>query len=1143
MERTQPASKGQFVAFIAVAFINAFVDLGHKIVIQNTLFHTTDGQTQVILTSIVNAMILLPFIVLFTPSAWLADRFAKAKVMRRAALAAVGITSGITLSYAMGWFWTAYALTFALAAQSALYSPAKYGAIRELAGSEKLARANGWVQGATTISILLSTLLFSLWFEARKPADVESAAEILPALVPLGLMLVAGSILEYLFARSLPDITPEKPRLWNTKNYLMGVELKGSLKSVWGKQVIWLTIIGLGVFWALSQVLLVVFPAHAKSALSMSNTFEIQALMATSAIGIALGSVIAGQSRRHIELGLVPIASVLIAGCVALMPILKSPITIAANFFVLGFAGGLYLVPMNALMQFNAPKGESGRVIASNNLINNWIMVSFLGVNIALSALGLSATQQLYVLFAVAVLGALYTIVKLPQSLIRLCISAAVGLRYRVQVGGLDRLPAEGGVLMLGNHISFLDWAFLQIASPRPIRFIMDAGYYRNPFFRPIVKAFGAIPLEKGDYKEALLQAKKCLQNGEVVCIFPEGAVTATGHLLTFKRGFEQVLSGSNAIALPFYLNGLWGSQFTRTSRLRAIGAKRRDVYVQFGQPMVQSATAQIAKQAVTRCSVESWQTRSAESTTLGELLIKSLKSGHPQAIIDPTSGAIAARKLLAGAIAFAKTIRSENPGDTVGVLLPPGTGSSLINIASWLCGKTVVNLNYSASAATVLACAEAANVRRIYTADTFLQKLEGKGFDSNLLSRNIECIDTPMVRQTISKATLLAAMLSSYLPTSLILKQCGNQAKPSDTATLLFSSGSEGLPKGIELSHQALISNAEQVISVLQPDRKENIFAALPHFHAFGLTVGLIMPLIEGFPITAYQDPTDVAGMAKSIEKNRATLIILTGTLYHLMARHPKIKAKQLESLRLCIAGAEKLQDTVRSAFEEKFGKQILEGYGATEMSPVVSVNLPDRTLSGTSHTHLGNKLGTVGMPIPGTSIMIVDPDTYRSLPANEAGMVLLSGPQMMTGYLDNPEKTDNAVITLEGQKWYITGDKGMLDEDGYLSIIDRYARFAKIGGEMISLTSVEQKLKQLVGNPEINLALTSITDESRGEKLVVISDHPLDTSGLRKQWLASGHAALQWPVDFRVVERVPMLGSGKLDFQALKQIANEVS
>lgn len=411
-----------FMAFIVVVFLNAFVDLGHKIIIQNTIFKVYDGNYQIILTAIVNALILLPFIMMFTPAGYFSDKYPKNRIMRLSAWGATLLTLLITLSYYMGWFWFGFAMTFLLAMQSAFYSPAKLGYIRELVGETKLPQGNALSQSTAMISILLSTFFFSLLFENYlKDFVISDKSSVLQQIAPLGWLLVGFTLLELVLAYRIPATTKGNPDMqFDREDYLKGKTARRNLQKVWDNKIIWLTIIGVSIFWAISQVVLATYPAFSKEHLGITNTAELQGIMAFAGIGIMSGSLLAGHiSRNHIETGLIPIGAIGIALCIMLITVLDSRILQAANFMVLGLMGGLFIIPLNALMQYHAPKEHLGRVLASFNLINNVMMLGFLGITILIAIFGINSLYMLILLTLVALVTAAYAIYKLPQSLLR----------------------------------------------------------------------------------------------------------------------------------------------------------------------------------------------------------------------------------------------------------------------------------------------------------------------------------------------------------------------------------------------------------------------------------------------------------------------------------------------------------------------------------------------------------------------------------------------------------------------------------------------------------------------------------------------------------------------------------------------------
>ena len=449
----QSPSKIAFPAFVAMCFLNAFVDLGHKITIQNTIFKAYDGPAQIVLTAIINGLILLPFVLLFVPAGRIADRFAKPRVMQVSAWLAVALTSGITLFYMLGWFWPAFAMTFLLAAQSAIYSPAKLGYIRELCGRQELARANSIVQIATTGAILAGTFAFSILFEQLYAAGgAGTPTNMLTHLVPIGWCLIIVSLGEVALAYQLPILQqPSQPTADKTESS----SVKQSVTLLRNDNAIWLSIVGLAIFWSIAQVVLASFPAFAKGVHGIDNTVVIQGLLACCGIGLLIGAaIVARVSRNHIETGLVPIGAVGVAAVMLSLPILPATWMMAVDLIALGVLGALFVIPLNALIQYHAVDAELGRILAGSNLVQNSVMLGFLAATTILAANGMSGRGLFLVLGAIAIGGAVYTIRQLPHSLTRFVVSIIFGTKYRIQVVGFERLPAQGGVLLLGNHIS-----------------------------------------------------------------------------------------------------------------------------------------------------------------------------------------------------------------------------------------------------------------------------------------------------------------------------------------------------------------------------------------------------------------------------------------------------------------------------------------------------------------------------------------------------------------------------------------------------------------------------------------------------------------------------------------------------------------
>ena len=1137
--------------FLAVAFLNAFVDLGHKIIIQNTLFKNYDGPELIVLTSIVNALILLPFILLFTPTGYLSDKYPKNSIMLVSAWVAFAITILITLSYYMGWFWFAFGMTFLLALQSAIYSPAKYGYLKELVGSRRLAQANGLLQAATTSGILLGTFFFSILFEKMFHGFVLTNAatdkdSVISLMAPLGWVLVGLTSIELLLAYRLPQLTQIKDKMkFRWEDYTKGKTQARNIKLAKRHPYIWLSILGLSVFWAISQVLLASYPAYAKEFLGLNNTAIVQGLMAFAGIGVLIGSITAGRiSRNHIEVGLVPVGAIGVTLSLVLIRLFDSTALQALNFLFLGLMGGFFIVPLNALMQYHARNSQLGRILATNNLIQFSVMLTFLVITSTLAYYSVGSTSILTGLFVIALLGTAYAIYKIPESLLRFIISRLFAARYRMKVLGFEDLPHSGGVLLLGNHISFVDWALVQIASPRKLHFVIERGYYERWYLKGVLKMFGAIPINSTSSSNSLDTINELLKSGKAVCLFPEGTISRTGQLSEFKRGYQKAIEGTQAKIVPFYLHGLWGSRFSRSSgflkEARQSGFKR-DIIVAFGKPMSAKTTPDQLKRRIFDLSFTSWQDYSKTIDPIPVSWLKTAKRmSFQMAATDVLGEPLSHHKFITAVFAFSGLIAKKSPEQNIGVLVPSSVGGALTNMAVLSLGKTVVNLNFTASKEAIQGSIEKANIKSVYTSKKFIKKLDERGIKIKEILPQTKLIYLEDFKAELSKVKMSITMLAVILLPAQILRLIYlKKVKMGDTAAILFSSGSEGTPKGVELTHQNLATNSRQIADMLNTRENDIVMSTLPTFHAFGLLATTLMPLSEGIPIVCHPDPTDVLTIAKGAARNNATFLFGTSTFFRLYTMNKKVHPLMLKSLRLIVSGAERLNPAVREGFTNKFGKPILEGYGTTETSPVASVNIPDALDTRYWKTQLGNVNGTVGMPLPGTSFRIVDPDTLEELPTGEDGLILIGGPQVMKGYLFDEEKTAEVIIEEDNKRWYKSGDKGHLDEDNFLTIVDRYSRFAKLGGEMVSLSAVEETIRDALNDPELDLVAVNLPDAKKGEKIILLIATETPIPEIKKLLIESGMNPLMIPAKIALVNAVPKLGSGKTDFASSRKVA----
>ena len=535
--------------------------------------------------------------------------------------------------------------------------------------------------------------------------------------------------------------------------------------------------------------------------------------------------------------------------------------------------------------------------------------------------------------------------------------------------------------------------------------------------------------------------------------------------------------------------------------------------------------------------SFAEWQDYPSKIDTIHVSWIKNAKKTKTAfAVADIEGVEISHKRFITGVLLFSRKIAVYSPEQNVGLLLPSSGGGAIASIAILSLGKTIVNLNFTAGKKALQSAAEQAEVKHIYTSRKFLDKMLERGIDLESFFPNSKLLMLEDIREEISTISRVLTLLKSILlPVGMIRKSYFKNVSMNDTAAILFSSGSEGSPKGVELTHSNIAANAKQAAIELGAVDSDVIMSTLPTFHAFGFAITTLMPLSEGIPIVCHADPKDVTTIATGIQKYSGTILVGTPTFLRMYTISKKVSSESLKSLRLVVAGAEKLRSEVRDGFEKKFNIQVYEGYGTTETSPGASVNLPDIE----SPYKLRNRPGTVGKAFSGTEFRIVDPDSLEPIPTGEDGLILIGGPQIMKGYLKMPEKTAEVIELIDGYRWYRTGDKGHLDDDGFLTIVDRYSRFAKIGGEMISLTTVEEEILDVLNDKDLEIAATCLPDQRKGEKIVLLSASNIEKNELIKVLSAAKVNPLYHPTSILVVDEIPKLGSGKTDFGATKKIA----
>jgi acyl-[acyl-carrier-protein]-phospholipid O-acyltransferase/long-chain-fatty-acid--[acyl-carrier-protein] ligase len=729
----------------------------------------------------------------------------------------------------------------------------------------------------------------------------------------------------------------------------------------------------------------------------------------------------------------------------------------------------------------------------------------------------------------------------LPEWFLRLLLWIVTHSLYRIRLTGRDNLPEKGGALLVCNHMSFVDVLLLIASTHRPLRFVMFKGIYDLPVIRPFARMLKAIPISSEfrprNMIRSLRTARDAIRNGEIVCIFAEGQITRTGQLLPLRHALERIMEGTDAPIVPVSLHGVWGSIFS-FERNRFLWKVPRHipypVTVSFGKPMPAMSSAFDVRRAVDELQAAAFMADRDIQRTLDRALVHSAHTSPLRfAAADGRTPKITFGGLLLKSIFVAGRLRPLwKEQEMVGILLPPSVGGALVNCAATLMGLVPVNLNYTASSEVLDSCARQCNLQTVVTSKAFLERVPGLQVPARSLLLE-DVLNHPMRHEK------LAALFTWILPFPALKKVMG--ARPcvtDDLATIIFSSGSTGDPKGVMLTHSNVLANIRQVNQLFMLGGHDKLLGILPFFHSFGFTITLWLAAVERVGVVFHPNPLDSKSISELVARYRVTVLIATPTFLQVYIR--RCSPEHFASLQYVLVGAEKLPERVAMAFEGVFGLRPLEGYGCTECSPVVAVNAPDFRAPG--FRQIGTRRGTIGHPVPGVMALVLDPETMQPLPPNQPGMLLVKGPNVMKGYLGRPEKTAEVMK----DAWYITGDIASMEEDGFLRITDRLARFSKIGGEMVPHIKIEEKLHELAEATEQFFVVSAVVDEKKGERIVVLHTLPEERLAPVLEKLAHCDLPPLWRPranHFFRVENLPYLGTGKLDLRALKLKATELA
>ena len=1073
-----------------------------------------------------------PFLLAALGGEW-ADRYDKAKVAQRLKLVEFGAVAIAGTGFVLQSVPLLFIALAMFGVLSALFGPVKYGILPDHLTKQQLPGGNALVEGATFIAAILGPTVAAI--ATRSTHDMRWAA----ALCILFAAVAYGS------ARFIPKTGQAAPALKIDRNLFRSTwHLLGSLRA---DRRLWRGGIITSLFWSMAVVVYTLLTPIVELGLG-GDAMVFNVYNALFATGIALGSGLAAWLLAGRTLMLpTPIAAAFL-GVVALDLAatlsgakVTGPLMSPAAFFsawrawhvgidlaLLAIAGGLYIVPAFAAVQAWAPADQRARVVAAVNVLNAAFIAAGLVATIALQKLGASFSTIFLILGVASLCASVWILCVLPTNPLRDLGAMVFRVFYRLEVRGQENLAAAGpNAIIALNHVSLLDAPIaFSVLDQDPI-FAIDTGWANKWWMKPVVRHMNALPLDptRPLGTRQLIQAVK---GGATLVIFPEGRVTRTGSLMKVYDGPGLIADRTGAPVVPVRIEGAEATRFsylTNTQvnrrwfkRIKVTILPPRRVHV--AAALKGRARRQAAGAALYDIMSEMVFSTTSTDRTIFQMTVDAALEYGPKhvALEDPIAGKMTYKRTLIGArVLGAKLMPLAPLGGKIGVMLPTSVGCVVTLLGLMSAGRVSAMVNFSAGAAAIKLAAKAAQFDAILTSRAFIAKGKLDKLVADL-GQTFKIVYLEDIRATISTPDKLLGALQWKRP---LVRPKAPLGGADELAAVLFTSGSEGKPKGVALSHRNMLSNAAQARAMIDFGREDTVFNALPMFHALGLTDGTIVPLVFGVKGYLYPSPLHYRIIPELIYGSNATIFFGTDTF---LAGYARVaNAYDFRSLRYIVAGAEPVKASTRAIYQEKFGVRIFEGYGVTEMAPVLSMNTP-----------MFNKNGSVGRLWPGMKMRL---EPVQGI--DEGGRLVVSGPNTMLGYLKDDRPGE---LQPPPDGWHDTGDIVTIDDKGFITIKGRAKRFAKIAGEMVSLSAIEALAAELW--PEAMSACATLPDERKGERVVMITQHPNASRGEFSSFARSkGASELMVPAEVTTLPMIPLLGSGKLDYAGVKQLIEELA
>src|SRR5215472_16389514 len=1116
----------RFAPLFWCQFFSAFNDNFLKNALVFLILFKWAGPSSAALIALAPAILIFPFFILSAIGGEVADRFDKSVVASRLKLVEIAVAAIAMAGFLYDSPAVLFTALFLIGVIAALFGPIKYGVLPDHLAEAELPRANALVEGATFIAILTGTIVAGITSKNGGPASFA------------GLMM-AFALACWISALFIPRTGEAAPHLVIDFNIARSTwtllrDLRRESRLWWGGMVVsW--------FWLDGVVVTTLLAPLIQTALG-GDEGVINAYLAVFSVAVAVGSGLAAwlASGRIVLIPTVFGAVLLAVFAIDLGWITTGLVAgqqgrgiaevfggaagvhVALDLAGIAIGGGLFIVPSFAAVQAWAGVDRRARVVAAVNVLNALFMTAAaLIVAALLEVANVAAPTILIGLGLLNLVAAVVILRTMPANPMRDLLSVILRAFFRLEVKGVDNIAKAGpNAIIALNHVSFLDAAVaLSLLEREPV-FAIDSTIAQRWWVKPFLKFTRAMPLDPTK-PLAIRTLIHVVTGGDPLIIFPEGRITVTGSLMKVYDGAAMIADKSDAMLLPVRIKGLEKTYFTRLARSQMRRRLAPKVTVTILEPVwlgvdpaLRGKKRRMAAGAMlyTIMSDLIYRTTSTNRTIVEAVIEAAADSGRNRvAVEDAVSGALTYKRLLVGtAVLGRKLMRLGQTGDAIGVMLPNANGVAVTILAAMSAGRVPAMINFTSGLMNIRSGCRAANVKYILTSRAFVEKAHLEKIVDGL-APDFSILFLEDVRSEIRLGDKLRGFLAAERP---LVRRAAD-----DPAAILFTSGSEGTPKGVVLSHRNILANAAQAEARIDFGRTDKVFNVLPVFHSFGLTIGLILPLVSGVRVYLYPSPLHYRIVPELIYGVNATILFGTDTFLAGYAR--SAHAYDFRSLRYILAGAEPVKVSTRRVYMEKFGQRILEGYGVTETAPALALNTP-----------MFNKFGTVGRLLPGIEMRL------EPVPGVEdGGRLFVNGPNVMLGYLrvENP-----GVLERPPEGWHDTGDIVGVDHEGFITIRGRAKRFAKIGGEMVSLAAVEMLASELW--PDAISGVATVPDPRKGERLILVTTKK---DPVRSELIAfarsRGASEMMVPAEVLIVEKLPLLGSGKIDYQALQKLVNE--